>query len=478
MNNCLLKKPLVIDLDSTLIKSDTLVESIVLLIKRNPLYLVVLPFWLMSGRAQFKSKIAEKTNLSVDLLPYRTELIEYIKAEKFTGRTVVLATASNEKTANSIQEHLGLFDRILNSDATTNLKGKTKADKLIELFGEKGFVYAGDSKSDLPVWQSAEKAILVDCSESLKRKVLANTPIEKEFQSDKNTFKLIIKEMRLYQWVKNLLIFLPLLLAHLIGDGELWLSAVTAFFAFGFTASSVYLLNDLLDLNSDRKHHSKRNRPFASGDLSPVYGLFLIPLLLLSSILISLTLPPYFMLVLAAYYAVTLCYSFLIKRIYLLDILVLAGLYTLRIICGGAACTVPISPWLLAFSMFIFLSLAAAKRYTELSQTELYDKTKLSGRGYRKVDMPLLSSLGLSSGMLAVLVFAIYTFSPEVVKLYESPKFIFAACPVLLYWIGRIWFLTVRGELSDDPVIFAVKDKVSYLTALVIVSLILLSSLC
>ncbi|MEI6091538.1 MAG: UbiA family prenyltransferase [bacterium] len=473
-----LKKPLVIDLDNTLIKSDTLVESIVLLIKRNPLYVLVLPFWLMSGKAQFKSKIAEKAQLSVELLPYRTELIEYIQAEKTSGRTIVLATASNEKTALAVEEHLQIFDKVLFSDVNTNMKGQTKAIKLIELFGDKGFVYAGDSKSDLPVWQSAESAILVDCSARLKQKVLATTPIEKEFISNKNIFKLIIKEMRIYQWVKNLLVFLPLLLAHYIGNGDMWLSALKAFFAFGFAASSVYLLNDLLDLNSDRKHRSKRNRPFASGNLSPLYGLFLIPLLLLGAFLISLSLPTYFLLVLGAYLGVTLCYSFFVKRIYLLDILVLAGLYTLRIICGGAACDVPISPWLLAFSMFIFLSLAAAKRYTELSQTELYDKTKLSGRGYRKVDLPLLSTLGLSSGMLAVLVFAIYTFSPEVVNLYESPKFIFAACPVLLYWIGRIWFLTVRGELADDPVIFAVKDKVSYIVAVIIVSLILLSSLC
>jgi 4-hydroxybenzoate polyprenyltransferase/phosphoserine phosphatase len=473
-----LKKPLVIDLDSTLIKSDTLVESIVLLIKRNPLYIFALAFWLLSGRAQFKSKIADKIQLSIDLLPYRQDLIEYIRTEKSSGRTVVLATASNEKTALAIEDHLRIFDKVLFSDSNTNLKGQTKADKLVELYGEKGFVYAGDSKSDLPVWESADAAILINCSESLKRKVQSTTQIEQEYQSNKNIFKLIIKEMRLYQWVKNLLVFLPLILAHYIGNGDMWLSAVKAFFAFGFTASAVYLLNDLLDLNSDRKHRSKRNRPFASGNLSPLYGLFLLPLLLVSALLISLTLPPYFLLVLGAYFGITLGYSFLIKRIYLLDILVLAGLYTIRIICGGAACDVPISPWLLAFSMFIFLSLAAAKRYTELSQTEIYDKTKLSGRGYRKVDMPLLSTLGLSSGMLSVLVFAIYTFSPEVAKLYESPKFIFAACPVLLYWIGRIWFLTVRGELADDPVIFAVKDKVSYVVAVIIVSLILLSSLC
>lgn len=473
-----MKKPLVIDLDNTLIKSDTLLESIVLLIKRNPLNFFVLPFWLLSGKAQFKSKIADKTALVVELLPYRTELIEYIKAEKFAGRTIVLATASNKKTALAVEDHLHVFDKVLYSDKITNMKGNTKASKLVELFGDKGFVYAGDSNSDLPVWQSASAAILVDCPESLKRKIQANTPIEKEFKLKNNIFKLIIKEMRLYQWVKNLLVFLPLLLAHLLGNGDLWLSAVKAFFAFGFAASSVYLLNDLLDLNSDRKHRTKRHRPFASGNLSPFYGLFLIPLLLLSSLLISLTLPAYFLIVLGAYFGVTLCYSFFIKKIYLLDILVLAGLYTLRIICGGAATEVTISPWLLAFSMFIFLSLAAAKRYTELSQTVLYDKTKLSGRGYRKVDMPLLSTLGLSNGMLAVLVFAIYTFSPEVANLYESPMFIFAACPVLLYWIGRIWFLTVRGELSDDPVIFAVKDKVSYLIAVIIVSLILLSSLC
>lgn len=473
-----MKKPLVIDLDNTLIKSDTLVESIVLLIKRNPLYILVLPFWLMSGKAQFKLKIAEKTELAVDLLPYRADLVEYIRTEKSAGRTIVLATASNEKTALAVEDHLKIFDRVLFSDSKINLKGQTKANKLIELFGEKGFVYAGDSKSDLPVWLSAESAILVDCPQNLKQKVQADTPIENEFSSNKNILKLIIKEMRLYQWVKNLLVFLPLILAHFIGNGDMWLSAVKAFFAFGLTASSVYLLNDLLDLNSDRKHRSKRKRPFASGDLSPLYGLFLIPLLLLGALLISITLPTYFLLVLGAYFGVTLCYSFAVKRIYLLDILVLAGLYTLRIICGGAACDVPISPWLLAFSMFIFLSLAAAKRYTELSQTEIYDKTKLSGRGYRKVDMPLMSTLGLSSGMLAVLVFAIYTISPEVAKLYESPKYIFAACPVLLYWIGRIWFLTVRGELSDDPVIFAVKDKVSYLVAVIIVSLILLSSLC
>jgi len=432
----------------------------------------------MRGRAQFKLKIAEKTELAIDLLPFRSDFIEYIRTEKASGRTIVLATASTEKTALAVEDHLHIFDKVLYSDSTTNMKGQAKARRLIELFGEKGFVYAGDSKSDLPVWQSASEAILVNCSGNLKKKVQINTPVEKEFKSNTNIFKLIIKEMRLYQWVKNLLVFLPFLLAHYIGNGDMWFSALKAFFAFGFTASSVYLLNDWLDLNSDRKHRSKRNRPFASGDLPLIYGLFLIPLLFLCAVLISLTLPSYFILVLGAYFALTLCYSFFLKKIYLLDIIVLACLYTLRIICGGAACVVPISPWLLAFSMFIFLSLAAAKRYTELSQTDIYDKTKLDGRGYKKIDMQLLSTLGLSNGMLAVLVFAIYTFSPEVANLYESPKFIFAACPVLLYWIGRIWFLTVRGELADDPVIFAVKDKVSYVVAVIIVSLILLSSLC
>lgn len=458
--------PLCVDLDGTLISSDILFESFFALLKRNPLYLLLIPFWLMKGKAHLKHEIAVRVELDPALLPYREDLLEYLREQRGAGRRLVLATAADQALARRIADHLGLFDDVLASDGATNLEGAAKAQRLRALFGEHGFDYAGNSSADFPVWSAARHAVLVSPEPRVRRAARRMDNIKKVFDGPRRRARDYLRAMRSHQWVKNLLVFVPLVAGHEVGSPELLTAALLGFVAFSLCASSVYLLNDLLDLNADRRHASKRLRPFASGAVPLAHGALMAPLLLIAAFGVAAALPGEFVAALAVYYVVTLAYSFWLKRMLILDVLALAGLYTLRIIAGGAAVAADPSFWLLAFSMFLFFGLAIVKRASELIPLQNSEKV-VKVRSYQPVDLDALTSLGVPSGHMAVLVLALYINSDDIVRMYTHPRLIWLLCPLLLYWLARVWLLTWRGRMHDDPVVFALKDKTSLLLAAV-----------
>jgi len=455
--------PLVVDLDGTLIHTDLLVESFLALIKQNPLYIFAVLFWSLKGKAHLKRQISRRADLDVSVLPYHQELLGYLKEQRTRGRRIILATGTDEQIARQVADHLNLFDEVLGSDGTTNLSGRHKRDRLIEKFGEKKFDYAGDGRGDIPVWSSARKAILVDVPKNLMGLATRVAEVEQVFQARKKGIKPYIEALRLHQWLKNLLVFIPLVMAHRFLEPAFIAKTLIAFLAFGLCASSVYLLNDLIDLSADRHHPRKRERPFAAGEISPLFGLFASPWLLGLSLLLGLLLPPGFVWMLVIYYLLNLAYSFYFKQVVLLDVILLAGLYTMRIMAGSASIDIWPSSWLLAFSTFIFLSLALVKRYAELVIMNA-ETGKVRVRGYQIIDKELLASLGSGSGYVAVLVLAIYISSGKAEILYTRHQFIWLLCPLLLYWISYVWLIAHRGAMVDDPLVFTLKDRVSRIT--------------
>lgn len=462
MNN----KPLIVDLDGTLIRTDILFESFFGLLKRNIFYIFLVPFWLLRGKAELKREIANRVDIDVSVLPYHQEFLHYLKGQQQSKRTLVLATASDIKYAQQVADYLGIFDEVFASDGVTNLSSSRKLEKLQAHYGDSGFDYAGNSSADFAVWQGAENAIVVNASTSVAAKAETLTQVSSTFKDDHFSVKTYLKALRVHQWVKNILIFVPLLLAHRFTDSYLFGNAALAFIAFSCCASSVYLLNDLLDLENDRHHPRKRKRPFAAGDIPLSKGLILTPVLLAIAIVIATFLPWYFAVVLAAYYVVTLAYSFKLKQVVMIDMLILAGLYTVRIIAGAAATLIEPSFWLLAFSVFVFTSLAMVKRYTELLAVKSVEGNQPRGRGYVVEDIPLISALGAASGYISVLVLALYIQSGTVVSLYQTPILIWILCPIMLYWVSRVWMQAHRGQMHDDPVVFAIKDPASIICGL------------
>lgn len=457
--------PIVCDLDGTLIHTDLLLETFLLLIKRNPLYLLVVPLWLLRGKATLKAEIARRVQLNAVALPYVAPLLEWLREQKAAGRALWLCTASDHRLARAVADHLGLFDGVLASDGQLNLAGRNKAQTLVQRFGERGFDYCGNHTVDLEVWRHARAAVVVNGSSGLEgRARAAGVQVEAVFAAGGGGIKAVVKAIRVHQWAKNALIFVPVAAAHLLGDLSTLGASLLAFAAFSLCASSVYLLNDMLDLQADRQHHSKCKRPFASGQLSLLFGLLATPVLLVVALLLALALPLKFLGVLAAYYVATLAYSFGLKRVVMVDVLALAGLYTVRIVAGAAATGIALSFWLLMFSIFIFLSLAMVKRYAELHAMREQGKLKAQGRGYQVEDLHLLQSLGAASGYISTLVLALYVNSPDISILYKHPKAVWLLVPVMLYWISRVWMQTYRGHMDDDPLVFALKDRVSLAT--------------
>jgi len=457
--------PLVVDLDGTLVHTDLLVESFLALIKQNPFYVFAVLFWFLRGKAYLKRQVSQKVNLDVSVLPYHQKLVDHLKEQRAHGRRIVLATGADERIARQVADHLGLFDEVLSSDGTTNLSGGGKRDRLVKQFGEKKFDYAGNGRGDIPVWSSARKAILVNAPENLFNRVKPGVELERVLQVRKKGIKPYVEALRLHQWLKNFLVFVPLVMAHRFLESDLVARNLTAFLAFGLCASSVYLLNDLIDLSADRHHPRKKKRPFAAGDVSPLFGLFASPGLLGVSLLLGLSLSSNFVWMLAIYYLLNLSYSFYFKQVALLDVILLAGLYTMRIMAGSASVDIWPSSWLLAFSTFIFLSLALVKRYDEL--VIMHAETgKVRVRGYQVMDKELLASLGSGSGYVAVLVLAIFISSGKAEILYTRHHLIWLLCPLLLYWISYVWLIAHRGAMVDDPLVFTLKDRVSRITLL------------
>jgi 4-hydroxybenzoate polyprenyltransferase/phosphoserine phosphatase len=453
--------PLCVDLDGSLLRSDLLVEALFGLVYASALTALQAPFWLLRGKANLKAEVARRVNLDVTTLPYNERFLSYLREQRAEGRHLVLATASPEKYALQVAEHLGLFDEVIATENNINLSGENKAEALVQRFGEGKFDYAGNGRPDLAVWKHAHHAVLVDPEPGVARAVQGVIEVETLIENKRPGIKSYLKALRLHQWSKNALIFLPLLGAHRAGELDLLAHAFLAFIVFGLCASSVYLLNDLLDLPADRSHPNKRRRPFAAGTVPIIHGVMLVPILLILAFGLALLLPPLFVAVLALYYVSTLSYSLWLKRVVLVDVLLLAGLYTLRVLAGAAAVEIIPSFWLLSFSMFLFLSLALAKRHTELMVLHKHGSGTTRGRGYQSSDLEALLSLGSASGYMAVLVLALYINSPEVGKLYNRPEAIWLLCPLLLYWISRMWLGTHRGKLHDDPLVFALKDHVS-----------------
>ena len=443
------KTPLCVDLDGTLIHSDLLLESFLLLLKRNPLHLLLVPLWLLGGKARLKSEIAARVELNGGALPYTKPLLAWLQTQKEAGRPLWLVTASDHRL-----------------DGKTNLAGGNKAAELVRRFGDKSFDYAGNHRVDLKVWAHARKAVVVNASEGLVAAARKLTEVVHVVPPLTGLIKSVAKALRVHQWAKNTLVIVPLLAAHRLSELPVLIDGALAFLAFSLCASSVYLLNDMLDLEADRQHHTKCNRPFAAGRLSLVFGLLAAPALLAAALLIAFTLPAKFLLVLGAYYAATLVYSFGLKKVVMVDVLALAGLYTIRIVAGAAAMAIPLSFWLLMFATFIFLSLAMVKRYAELFVMRQQGKLKAKGRGYQVEDISLLQSLGTASGYLSILVLALYLNSPDVATLYAHPKVAWGLVPIMLYWISRIWMETHRGNMHDDPLVYALKDRTSLLTGL------------
>jgi 4-hydroxybenzoate polyprenyltransferase/phosphoserine phosphatase len=456
-------RPLCVDLDGTLIRTDIAIEHLLQLLKRNPLFLFLLPYWLWQGRAVLKREIAKRVPFDAAELPYNEPFLAFLREQKVQGRTLVLATAADQIQAQAVADHLGIFTRVFASDGRVNLSANAKRRRLEETYGRGKFDYAGNAKDDLAVWPAAVDAIVVNPDPGVLAQLKRQRPIAREFPNPALTpgaspWKPYVKAMRLHQWMKNGLLFVPLVMSHKLFEAGPFLQTSLAFLAFGLTASSVYLLNDMVDLKDDRRHPTKRNRPFAAGTIPLTHGLAMVPVLLLAAFLIACLLPWQFLGVLAVYFAATLAYSFFFKRTMLFDVLVLAGLYTLRIVAGSAALAIPRSFWLLAFSIFLFFSLALVKRYVELLEMGDTAKARDRGRGYRAVDLETLSQFGITSGMAAVLVLALYIDSSVSQKLYRNPEIIWLLCPLMLYLICRFWILARRGEMHEDPIMFAIKD--------------------
>ncbi len=459
---------LCVDCDGSLIASDLLYEAFFLLLKQYPLGLFFLPNWLFKGKVYLKERLAEHVEFNWANLPYREDVLKLIKTARDQKRQIVLATASPLTWANGIANHLACFHKVVATENGVNLSGKNKADRLIGLFGEKSFDYVGDSNVDIKVWEHSAGAIIVSSNKSLihhTSKKQAN--IIQIINTPKPNFLVYLKALRVHQWLKNLLIAAPLLAAHQANTVQGLLHVAYAFFAFSMCASAVYVLNDLLDLDSDRQHVRKRKRPFAACTIPLWQGMLMVPVLLSIAFAVSLLLPSEFFFVLAAYFILTLAYSIRLKKQVIVDVMLLAGLYTMRIIAGAAATQIKPSFWLLAFSMFLFLSLALIKRYSELFITLKSNEQEAAGRGYSVDDLSVLMSIGVSSGLLSVLVFALYLNNPEINKMYPNTMWLWLIPPLLLYWISRLWMKAHRGQVDDDPVVFAARDWQSLIVLII-----------
>jgi 4-hydroxybenzoate polyprenyltransferase/phosphoserine phosphatase len=459
--------PLVVDLDGTILRSDTLHEAMLVYAKRGLRESLQLPFWLLKGKAYLKEQLATRVDLPFDILPYNNDVLKFLQQAKKQQRQIILATATHRIYAEQIAQHLGLFDRVIATEKGINLSSNFKRDRLIEEFGKKGFDYIGNSHADISVWRVADKTYLADPDTGVQNKIENTGNITHVFSKKTNALTTLFRALRPHQWLKNILIFIPLLAAHSVLNVALLFKALLAFILFSLAASSGYLINDLFDLESDRRHPRKHLRPLASGEMHLQTGIIAAIILFIIALIFAFALFPYnFSTTLAIYFTLTFSYSQYLKKIAVVDTIVLAALYTIRILAGAFACNILPTFWLLAFSVFLFLSLAMVKRYAELIDLPTKDDTaKIRGRGYYSNDLEIIANLGSSAGYISVLVLCLYIQEPRTMIMYKNHELIWFACPILLFWISRMWFLTHRGQMHDDPVLFAIKDTTSLITA-------------
>lgn len=469
-----------VDLDGTLIRTDLFSESAVALLKQSPWRLLAALPRLAAGRAALKHALSQAAQLNTRRLPLHDETLSFLADERAQGATLVLATASDGAWAQVVADDLAIFDDVLASDGQRNLRGSEKLLAIREYCAERGqteFDYVGDSWADVPIWRAARRACLVRPSAGLLRYVSGFTA--PTVVGHRQSLLLpMIKAMRPHQWVKNALLLVPLVMSHNVFNAGLAAATAVAFACFCLCASAAYLLNDVLDIDSDRRHISKRRRPFASGDLPISHGVPLAAGLLASGLGVSVwSMPLAFSATLVGYFLATCLYSLWAKSMAIIDVQFLAGLYALRVFAGGAATGIVVSEWLMAFSLFFFVSLAFAKRYAELERLLQQEKTQAHGRGYRVADLALVSMMGVASGYIAVLVLALYVNDEQSSLLYSTPWYLWLICPLLLYWINRVWLQATRGELSEDPIVFALRDKVSLWLGVAVAGLMLAASL-
>ncbi len=460
--------PLCVDLDGTLLRGNSLLEAVRAEVLQRPAVLLKLPFWLLRGQAYLWRKVSDAP-IHFNLLPFRQTVVEQLGEARGEGRAVFLVTGASSSVAQGIADLLGIFDGVLATEGNERLVGDKKCELLTGRFGARGFDYIGDSRSDRKVWESARRAVLVNQPPVVERELEKRGTVVKEVIRDgRGNAPAVIAALRPHHWLKNLLVFLPGILAHnLLAPAVFWKS-VLATVAFCFSASAVYLLNDLIDLDADRNHETKRNRPLASGALGIDQAVVLALALLAGTVTICTRLPLPFAGAVCIYLLASLLYSLRLKTAVLVDVFTLAGLYALRVLAGGAATRIPISTWTLAFCIFLFLSLALLKRHAELQTWTDEHKDGPVRRGYRKSDAGLIAALGISSGYVAVLVTALYIQSPAVVRLYSHPQRLWLVCPLLAFWVSRLWLISHRGELHEDPVLFAARERGTRLVLLLV----------
>lgn len=484
-------QPLCVDLDGTLVKSDTLVDTVIVLARQSPSSLLHFPQWIAQGKAFFKQKVSALASIDVVHLPYNQPLLEYLRQQHAEGREIYLATGADTVLAERVAAHLGIFAGVLASDGSVNLTGHNKLAAFQQKFPA-GFCYIGNARPDVPLLTHCVDPMVANPHASLRAGLRSAgiVPV-RTFSDARSPLKTWLRAIRLHQWAKNTLIFLPVLLAHVHAVGPV-VAACLAFLSFGLAASATYILNDLLDLEADRHHPRKRRRPFASGDLSPIAGVVTSFLFFASSLTLGFLLPrilfrlsPHFpwdgqgsfLGWLVIYAVATTAYSLRLKRTVLVDVIVLSGLYTIRILAGSAAAGVMVSPWLAAFSIFFFLSLAFVKRFSELEslrlRTEAAGTVAIKGRGYRVSDLEQLRSFGTASGYASVVVFALYIGNEVAQSLYPHHTRLWLLVPVLLLWLSRLWLLASRGELHEDPVVYAITDKRSLQLGAIVVAIVL-----
>lgn len=461
--------PLCVDLDGTLVRTDLSVESLLVALRRAPWIVVFLPFWLLRGKCYLKERLSALADLDPRVLPYHSVVVELVRSARERGRRTILVTGSHRKYAEKVSDHLRLFDECIATQPGQNLTGRTKARHLCQRFGAGSFEYVANGRIDLHVWSAAGAAGTVNAPRRVVRAVQKLGIPHFDIPAESASLRIWLRAMRIHQWAKNMLLFVPVVMAHELLDVGALLATGLAFLAFGFTASATYIVNDLLDLETDRHHARKRNRPFAAGTLSPSAGAIASITLLAVGVAISLLLPLAFQLALVAYLICTLLYSWRLKQVASLDVLLLAGLYTLRVVAGAFAAGLVLSFWLLAFSMFMFLCLALVKRVAELielkKREDVGTRIEVRGREYSTHDIPILQIMGASSGYLAVLILALYINSAEVLELYRSPEILWLIAPLLLLWVTRLWVVTARGYMDEDPIFFAIKDPETWVTA-------------
>jgi 4-hydroxybenzoate polyprenyltransferase len=453
-------RPLVVDLDETLVRTDLLFESFFAFLAANPGQIPTAFRFLSKGRAPFKAFIARKTTIDVASLPYDGEVVALIQEARASGRKTYLASASNQRYVEAVAAHLGLFDGWFASDDARNLSGRAKADLLVERFGERGFDYVGNGRADIPVWTVAGERVAAGGDPKVVAALKGLDPSARILPGPEGGLRVWLRLLRVHQWVKNGLVFVPLFAAHLFTAGAI-ISATVAAVAFSLVASAIYIINDLVDVEADRKHRSKKNRPLAAGTVPVKRALTVALAFLVVAFALGSLISKEFVAVLGVYFATTTVYSFYLKRKLMLDIVALASLYTLRVIGGAAALSTVPSEWILAFSMFFFTSLALLKRYVELTARLDGSLPDPSNRNYKKGDLPVLGALSAAAGLNAVTVFALYVSSDTVHRLYRHPPALWLVCPILMYWIGRVIILAERRRIHDDPVLFALQDRVS-----------------